>query len=154
MLYAIAHMEQITHNKVNLAIEQLEVSLSLFLAGKSYVSALTLAGAAEEILGMAAKIKNIENSLQESYRIYCTPELAWINPSKTWKEFTTTGKNKVKNAVKHVSDVHDLTFQANIQDEALWMLVRATDNYNRLGFKPTNLMHEFDGWFYENIVGI
>jgi hypothetical protein len=58
-----------THNKIDLAIEQLETALFLFLERKSYVSALTLAGAAEEILGMAAKIKGIENSLQESYRV-------------------------------------------------------------------------------------
>lgn len=147
-------MEYSTHNKVNLAIEQLEVALSLFLEEKSYVCALTLAGAAEEILGMAAKIEGIENSLQESYRIYCTPELSWINPPKTWGEFTTNGKNKARNAVKHLANVEDLNFQADIKDEALWMLVRATDNYNRLGFSPTELMHEFDGWFYENIVGI
>ena len=147
-------MEYSTHNKVNLAIEQLEAALSLFLEEKSYVCALTLAGAAEEILGMAAKIEGIENSLQESYRIYCTPELSWINAPKTWSEFTTNGKNKVRNAVKHLADAEDLNFQADIKDEALWMLVRATDNYNRLGFNPTELMHEFDGWFYENIVGI
>lgn len=147
-------MEYPTHNKVNLAIEQLEVALSLFLEGKSYVSALTLAGAAEEILGMAVQIEGIENSLQESYRIYCASDLSWINPTKTWGEFTTKGKNKVRNAVKHVSDASDLTFQADIKDEALWLLVRAIDNYNRLGFSSTELMHEFNGWFYENIVGI
>lgn len=59
-----------TLNKIDLAIEQLETALFLFLEHKNYVSALTLAGAAEEILGKAAKIKGIENSLQESYRIY------------------------------------------------------------------------------------
>ena len=147
-------MHEETHNKIDLAIEQLETAVSLFLEGKGYASALTLAGAAEEILGMALKIKGIENSLQESYRIYRNPDLAWINQPKTWAEFTTKGKNKVKNAVKHVSDKQDLTFQADIQDEALWMLVRATDNYNRLGLDPTELIHEFDGWFYENVVGI
>jgi hypothetical protein len=147
-------MEYPTHNKINLAIEQLEVALSLFLEGKSYVSALTLAGAAEEILGMAVKIKGIESSLHESYRIYCASGLSWINPPRTWSQFTTKGKNKVRNAVKHLTDADDLTFQADIKNEALWLLVRATDNYNRLGFNPTELMHEFDGWFYENIVGI
>jgi hypothetical protein len=142
------------HNKVDLAIEQLEMALFMFLEGKNYVSVLTLAGAAEEILGKALKINGIENSLQESYRIYCNPELSWINPPKTWSEFTTHEKNKVRNAVKHVYDANDLTIKADIEDEALWMLVRATDNYSRLGFGPTDRMHEFDGWFYENVVGI
>ena len=55
----------IVHLSSSNSIEQLENALSLFLVGKSYVSALTLAGAAEEILGMAAKINGVENSLQE-----------------------------------------------------------------------------------------
>ncbi len=147
-------MSEAVHNKVNLAIEQLETALSLFLAERSYVSVLTLAGAAEEILGMALKINGIENSLQESYRVYCDPDFSWLNPSKTWAEYTTHGKNRVRNAIKHLSTSDDLSFDADIEDEALWMLVRTVGNYSRLGFTPTKLMHEFDGWFYENIVGI
>jgi hypothetical protein len=42
-----------TYNRVDLAAEQLDVALSLFLENQSLVSALTLAGAAEEILGKA-----------------------------------------------------------------------------------------------------
>lgn len=147
-------MTEEIHNKVDLAIEQLETALSLFLANKSYVSVLTLAGAAEEIFGMAAKINGIENSLQESYRAYNDPDMVWLNPPKTWGEFTAQEKNKVRNAVKHVSGAQDLTFEADIEEEALWMLVRAIDNYKRLGFGPTELMHKFEEWFYANIVGI
>ncbi|WP_339775195.1 hypothetical protein [uncultured Methylophaga sp.] len=147
-------MSEEMHNKIDLAIEQLEMAISLFLQEHSYVSALTLAGAAEEILGMAVKIEGIENSLHESYRLYCNPELSWLNPPKTWKDYTTLGKNRVRNAIKHLSNVDDLSFDADIQEEALWMIVRATDNYRRLGFTPTELMHQFDGWFYENVVGI
>ena len=142
------------HNKVEIAIEQLETALKLFMSRESYVSALTLGGAAEEILGMALKIKGIENSLQEQYKSYCLPGLEWINPPKQWKEFTTDGKNSVRNAVKHLSGEDDLTFEADIQDEAVWMLGRATENHKRLGFKPTDLMHEFEEWFYEHYVGI
>lgn len=141
-------------NKIDIAIEQLEVALKLFLSSGSYVSVLTLAGAAEEIFGMALKIKGIENSLQEQYRLYSQTDLEWINQSKTWAEYTTRGKNKVKNAVKHLHDEDDLIFDADIKDEALWMLVRATDNFNRLGFRPTESMHEFDEWFYETVVGV
>jgi hypothetical protein len=42
-----------TYNRVDLATEQLEAALSLFLVEKSYVSTLTLAGAAAEALGKA-----------------------------------------------------------------------------------------------------
>jgi Na+-translocating ferredoxin:NAD+ oxidoreductase RnfE subunit len=87
-------MAEITHNKVEIAIEQLEIALDLFLSGKSYVSALTLAGAAEEIFGKATEIKGIKNSLQEQFEFYHQPGLEWINPRKSWREFTTFGKTK------------------------------------------------------------
>lgn len=148
------NMSEELHNKIDIAVEQLQVSLKLFLSGESYVSALTLAGAAEEILGMALKIRGIENSLQEQFRLYHEPGLEWLNPPKKWLEFTTNGKNLVRNAVKHVKNAEDLDFMADISDEALWMLVRATANFIRLGFKPTRLMHEFDSWFHEHVVGI
>ena len=141
------------YNKIDIAIKQLETALALFLSEKKCFSALTLAGAAEEILGKALKIKGIENSLQAQYKKYSQEGLEWINPPRTWAEFTTYGKNKARNAIKHLSGPDDITFEADIEDEALWMLVRAIDNYNRLGFTPTKIMHEFDEWFYENHVG-
>jgi hypothetical protein len=62
-------------------------------------------------------------------------------------------KNQARNSVKHLSDKDHFTFEADIKDEALWMLVRAIENYSRLELKLTDLMHEFDEWFYENING-
>jgi len=143
-----------TFNKISIAIEQLDMALKLFLSGESYVSALTLSGAAEEILGEAVKLKGIKNWLREEYEYYGCKGLEWINPPKTWKKFTTHGKNRVRNAVKHLSDKGDFNFEADIEDEALWMLVRAIENFSRLGFQPTDKMHEFDNWFYEHVVGI
>jgi hypothetical protein len=143
-----------TYNKIDIAVDQLEQALSLFLSGESYASSLTLAGAAEEILGKAAEIEGIENSLRELHRKYNDPNLVWINPPKTWSEFTTKGKNVARNAVKHLSDESDLTFVCDLEDEALWMLVRAIDNYNRVGFNPTPRIKQFDDWFYENVIGI
>ena len=42
----------------------LDDALSLFLKGKSFVSALTLAGAAEEILGKALSHRGQQNSVE------------------------------------------------------------------------------------------
>ncbi|WP_000304323.1 hypothetical protein, partial [Vibrio mimicus] len=139
-------------NRINLSIEQLEMAIGLFLSKKSFVSALTLAGAAEEVLGQAVKRRGEENSLQEQYRI--SQSTNWITPAESWAEFTTRNKNKVRNAVKHLAEKDAVEFVADIEDEALWMIVRATDNYRRLGLDYTDLMHEFDCWFYEHVVGI
>ena len=35
---------------------------------------------------------------------------------------------------------------------AIWAIVRACENSNRLGLPRTARMHEFDDWFYKNVV--
>ena len=44
-------MAEQTYERIELAKEHLDLALDLFLSKRSMVSALTLAGAAEEILG-------------------------------------------------------------------------------------------------------
>jgi hypothetical protein len=53
--------------RVDLAIEQLDVALELFLSDRSDVSALTLAGAAEEILGRALALQGKLAAIDEGY---------------------------------------------------------------------------------------
>lgn len=55
------------HDQIELAAEQLGTAIELFLAERSDVSVLTLAGAAEEILGRAVKLAGGENAMQEAY---------------------------------------------------------------------------------------
>ena len=40
----------------------------------------------------------------------------------------------------------------DLEYAAIWAIVRACDNYNRLGLPRTARMLEFDSWFYENVV--
>ena len=60
----------------------------------------------------------------------------------------------MRNAAKHMNDETESAVMADIEDEALWLIVRACDNHKRLGFEPTLLMLEFDNWFFENIIGL
>lgn len=57
-------MSEQTYARVDLATEQLDMALVLFLEKHSYVSALTLAGAAEEIFGKALAHQGKEYSLK------------------------------------------------------------------------------------------
>lgn len=43
---------------------------------------------------------------------------------------------------------------AEMEEEALYMLVRACDNYSRLCLPLTNNMRQFDAWFGENVIGL
>lgn len=142
-----------TYQRVELALEQLDVALELFLSKRSMVSALTLAGAAEEILGKALKLKGKRTTLEFEHSAIEQVETFLRRQPFLWKDFINE-KNRVRNAAKHMGEKSAAEIVADLEDEALWMLVRACDNHKRLDLPPTSRMAEFDDWFYENVVGI
>ncbi len=146
-------MTEQTHLRIELAEQQLEVALELFLSGRSMVSALTLAGAAEEILGNALKLRGKKTTLEYEHSVIAPVEAFLRREPLNWKTFINE-KNRVRNAAKHMDDATDSEVVADLEDEALWMLVRACDNYKRLDLQPTPRMQDFDNWFYENVAGI
>jgi hypothetical protein len=141
------------HNRIQLAVEQLQTALALFLEARSYVSALTLAGAAEEILGKALEHEGKQTTLQYEHTVIAPVEKFLRRQPLTWKVFVDE-KNRVRNAAKHMRDANETDIEADLEDEALWMIVRACDNYNRLDLPKTDLMYEFENWFYTNVAGV
>ena len=146
-------MPERSYQKTDLAREQLEVALGLFLDKVSYVAALTLAGAAEEILGKALSHKGDKNVLKKEYDIVGPIRQLMDGKKLTWASFMGE-KNRARNSVKHMDRDSESTLAADLEDETLWMLVRACDNYRHLGLDPTDKIIEFDEWFYKNVVGV
>ena len=146
-------MSEEIHDRVALATEQLDVALELFLSERSFVSALTLAGAAEEVLGKALTLRGEKTTLQYEHTVIAPVEKFLRCQTLTWKVFIEE-KNRVRNAAKHMDGQGQLTVHADLEDEALWLLVRACDNYNRLDLPTTDRMTEFNDWFHTNVVGI
>ena len=60
-------MPEQTYDRLSLAKEQLDTALDLALDAKSYASALTLGGAAEEIFGNALKLNGEKSAMDEAY---------------------------------------------------------------------------------------
>lgn len=142
-----------TYKRVDLAIEQLGVALRLFLDEQSYASALTLAGAAEEVLGKALEHSGRTNTMQYMYdRLAPAMELMKGRQFKK-KEFADE-ENEARNALKHMRTPEEETITADLEVATAWMLSRACDNYNRLDLEKTDDMRRFDNWFWENMVGI
>ena len=146
-------MAEQTYERIELAKEQLDLALDLFLSKRSMVSALTLAGAAEEILGRALTLRGKKTTLEHEHTVIAPVEAFLRREPLTWKVFISE-KNRVRNAAKHMGGATDAHVVADLEDEALWMLVRACDNYNRLDLQATPRMQEFDNWFYENVADI
>jgi hypothetical protein len=146
---ALAEMSDQTYYRVDLATQQLNVAISLFLKRKSFVAALTLAGAAEEILGKALSHRDQQNSLELKYEIM-EPILTMRHQTK---EDFIEDENRALIAVRHMASASDQSVTLDLEEAAYSMIVRACDNYDLLGLPRTANMRAFGNWFYEHVVG-
>ena len=136
---------EITYNRVDLAKEQLEVALDLFLHRHSFVASLTLAGAAEEILGKALSLYG-KRTILEHWHI----NRAFVDDACTEQMPLSAYAfqiNQARNSVKHMRSLEDTTVTLDTQEAAMWMLYRACANFEWLGFQRTKRMRSFDRWF-------
>ncbi len=141
-----------TYTRVDLAKEQLEVALSLFLDQNSYAATITLAGAAEEILG-----KELVHQKKQPVLEWKFDQMGIFHKLLHGKDLTHTAffaeENRIRNALKHFDKTEDSVLVADLADAACWLLVRACENAQRLGIE-LGRFQEFDNWFYENMAGI
>lgn len=145
--YLYAMTEQRQRTRIDLAIDQLDVALELFLDKRSYAAALTLAGAAEEILGRALNLRKQANSLDEWHDRIAE---VWGTSRKDFVKKI----NEARNAAKHLASSDELEIGFDVQTEAVWLLVRACDNYERLGYERTDRMWNFTEWFHGEFIGV
>jgi hypothetical protein len=137
------------HNKVDLATQQLDEAIGLFLEGR-FVSALRLAGAADEILGKALSHSGQRNSLELKYEIM-EPILTMRHQTK---EDFIEDENRALIAVTHMASASDPSVTLDLEEAAYSMIVRACENSDLLGLPRTGRMREFENYFYEHVVGV
>lgn len=142
------HLDEIEETLSNLEVahRQIERAILVFLDDKDYVSALTLAGAAEEILGKLLNKKGKEHWLDSiskgalsalGFRI---KELETPEALKARKEIANIA-NRHKNRVKHYNDDGTITFLIDVA--AAEMIDRAISNYFDLTQRETGAMVRF-----------
>jgi hypothetical protein len=141
-----------TYVRIDLAKEQLEVALALFLDHQSFASAITLAGAAEEIFGKALHRRGNQSVLE-----WKLSHMQVFHELLPWKEFRPKSffaeENRTRNALKHFGENDTPTLTTNLEDAACWILVRACENAKRLELDIARF-NDFDNWFYEHVIGI
>ena len=130
---------------------QLDIALFLFIEHQSYASAITLDGAAEEIFGKELSLRGESCVLDWWYTNMALTHKS-LHGIELEKKKYIKNKNLSRNALKHLQGV-DAAITLDMKMEACWMLVRALENSQRLGFKSSRY-HDFDNWFHENIVGV
>jgi hypothetical protein len=141
-----------TYSRIDLAKEQLEAALSLFLDHASYASSITLAGAAEEIFGKALTRQGKEAVLDWKLKEMNVVHSLLHGKDIVKNEFFAE-ENKIRNILKHFDTSDSDAFSTDLEEAACWILIRACENASRLGVE-LDRFKDFDNWFYTNIVGV
>jgi len=111
---------------------QLETAIELHLDKRAYISAIALAGAAEEILGKALP-SGQQTAKQELSQALLTKYQLTI----TEKELSDRYLNKTRNNLKHIGDSSATHIEIEPESESLGMLARALTNYIMLSLPPS-----------------
>lgn len=130
------------YTKLEAAEAQLERALKLYLENSDYLSAITLAGAAEEPLGKMLEKAGEKHSLHIDSSAVVQTHLLLLNEDLQRKDAIST-INVVRDWLKHFTDGKDGEFDA--KEEAFRIIGRAVDNYIRLTGHESELMSRFRG---------
>ena len=115
-------------SKEQIALLQIEKSIILLTEYNDSISALTLAGAAEEILGKMA-IHNGHTSMLENWNEFLGSLYDYVGKQRPDKKTLTDRHNKIRNEVKHNDTGTNNSVTADFDFEAEDMLLRAIKNY-------------------------
>src|SRR5688572_6578380 len=116
-------------SKFEVATRQMSTAIDLYLRKDDLVSVVTLAGAADEILGVLVRQAGDPSALDEAIERLCGMyEAAFSEPANP-KAFVEL-RNSVRNQFKHLSGGADFT--GDLEREARSMIRRAIDNYRKL----------------------
>lgn len=137
----------------DVALIQLDESIRLFLVGR-YLPAITLAGAAEEVLGKLISKQGGKSVIYESLDSIASLRGATsltVMQGLANKEIIDRW-NKTRNALKHVV-VDDAApyLRVNLCDEAYWMIRRCLANAEKLHM-TVDIAHELDNWVVQNVI--
>ncbi|TAN43237.1 MAG: hypothetical protein EPN22_10435 [Nitrospirae bacterium] len=128
--------------KIDAAVNQLDWAIKLFLDHKAYVPAITLAGAAEELIGEIlnneAAFRELQSLLSSKYN---------LDPKIVSQEYL----NKAKNWLKHWKNCKDNDcIELELETEAMQYIIRAISNLFSHNCSLTSESPRFLKWLYEN----
>ncbi|ANB72626.1 hypothetical protein AYM40_09790 [Paraburkholderia phytofirmans OLGA172] len=128
--------------KLEVATVQLDAAIRLFFGG-DYVSSLTLAGAAEGILGalsQRAELPNAVDFVVDYYRGETDTET-----DREHRKFITDILNEARNQAKHAGDPSETHFEVE-RIQPVSMIMRALPMVEPLGGEFSDAMKAFAVW--------
>lgn len=132
-----------TMTKLDAAVHQLIVAMRLFFDG-DYLSSLTLAGAAEEILGKLSMRAGLPVAVDEITR-YHGDDIDTSIPEDQRKTVLLRILNRGRNQVKHANDPDETHVEID-HTEALQMIMRALPMAQNLNSSMADYKEKLDAW--------
>ena len=120
-------------SKLDAVTRQLDVAIDLLLSEKYTLAVITLAGAAEEILGVLAK-NNGKDNMIDALKVLDKK----LTGGRDFK-ILNNEVNGLRNALKHANNL-DEDFIDYDEDAPVAYLMRAIANYTILGLTPNEKM--------------
>jgi hypothetical protein len=141
-------MAQLSQSATKRRIALIQLWRSISLLEHDPICALTLAAAAEEILGKMAATKGRCTALEED-TIWLQQIADYLKRPRPSREKVHKSLNRVRNELKHNDGGSNVRIQADFVFEAEDMILRALRNYGRaFGCMPSNRL--IRGW-WENM---
>lgn len=113
--------------KKEIAFRQIKAAAKHYKSGE-YICCITLAGAAEEILGKIAKKRSGSNQIENEI-IYAQSGYQYFSKTIPPKKELIQNINKIKNELKHNDTGENLWVEADFENEAATLFVKAVKNY-------------------------
>lgn len=129
------------YSKQQIAEHQLDRAIRLLLDEQDAISALTLAGAAEEILGAQVKLAGDKHSVG-SFVDECLQVGQRLGENWKYNEFADM-LNFTRNALKHYADGEDVCVTS---EYACHLIDRAIENLRKLSLELTQQMRRYCDW--------
>ncbi|WP_406869879.1 hypothetical protein [Paraburkholderia fungorum] len=138
--------EPVTITKLQVATVQLDAAIRLFFDG-NYVSSLTLAGAAEGILGALSERAALPNAVDFVVDFYRGKTEAETDSEH--RKFITHVLNDARNQAKHAGDPSETEFEVD-RIQPVSMIMRAVPMVEPLGGPFSDEMKAFAVWLKNN----
>ena len=110
--------------RIEIAKAHLHRAIVLFIEEQDFINAITLAGAAEEVLGRFVRGANLTTAMDQIVGNLCRK----LGGSLDEKKIRNDHLNRVKNSLKHFEKGDDELIEIEAEEEAISMIVRAMSN--------------------------
>ena len=137
-----------TYNRLELAENQLETAIGLFVSGGNKFSAITLAGAADVIL-----CRLVLNSGQENFTDFMILQSSddWLSNETRASHGRQINDTLFINDLKHMDDGEDGYIDMDVDECALGAILKAVANYVIIGGRDKDFIKAFLAWVRLNL---